>query len=60
MISHEIKKKIERLFAEKKYQELIDVADKFIKPSERPPGLACMIGTCKVLKKKQLKTALMH
>ena len=59
MISHEIKKKIERLFAEKKYQELIDVADKFIKPSERPPGLACMIGTCKVLKKKKTKEDLL-
>lgn len=59
MISDEIKRKIEELFSKKKYQELIDVADKFIKPEERPPGLACMIGTCKFLKESRTKEDLL-
>ena len=59
MISDEIKRKIEELFSKKKYQELIDVADKFIKPKERPPGLACMIGTCKFLKENRTKEDLL-
>ena len=59
MISNEIKKKIEIFFSEKKYQELIDFADKHIKSNERPPGLACMIGTCKFLKKNKTKEDLL-
>ena len=55
MISDEIKKKIEKLFSEKKYEELISVADQHIKKEERPPGLACIIGTCYFLKKKKIK-----
>ena len=55
MISDEIKKKIEKLFSEKKYEELISVADQYIKKEERPPGLACIIGTCYFLKKKKIK-----
>ena len=55
MISSEIKKKIENLFSEKKYQEVINVSDAFISKSDRPPGLACLIGTCKFLKKEKNK-----
>ena len=55
MISDEIKKKIEKLFSEKKYEKLISVADQHIKKEERPPGLACIIGTCYFLKKKKIK-----
>ncbi len=58
MISVEIKKKIEKLFSSKKYEELIGVADQFIKEDDRPPGLACMIGTCYFLKKKKTKNDL--
>lgn len=55
MISIVIKQKIEKLFSEKKYQELIDINDKFITKKDRPPGLACLIGTCKFLKKEKNK-----
>ena len=55
MISVNIKQKIEKLFSEKKYQELIDINDKFISKKDRPPGLACLVGTCKFLIKKKIK-----
>ncbi len=55
MISDELKRKIEKLFAEKKYEEFINVTEKFIKPEERPPGLSSMIGTCYFLKKEKFK-----
>ena len=62
MISSYIKQKIESSFAKKEYQEVIDISDKFIEKKERPPGLACLIGTCKFLKKEKnledLKSAL--
>ena len=52
MISNAIKEQIEKLFSEKKYQEVIEISDKFINQNERPPGLASVLGTCKFLKKK--------
>ena len=55
MISDELKKHIEQLFQKKEYDELIKVTDKFIKLNERPPGLASLIGTCKILKKNRSK-----
>ena len=55
MINNEVKNQIEKLFAENKYDELIDVATKFIKPDERPAGLACLMGTSKYLKKNKKK-----
>ena len=58
MISSDVKQKIERLFSEKKYEELIAIASHNIKPEERPPGLACMIGTCYFLKNKRSKNDL--
>ena len=61
MINNEVKNQIEKLFAENKYDELIDVATKFIKPDERPPGLACWLGTSHYLRKnKKKKTLLRH
>lgn len=59
MISSDVKQKIERLFSEKKYEELIAIASHNIKPEERPPGLACMIGTCYFLKNKRSKNDLL-
>ena len=50
MISSAIKQQIEKLFSEKKYQEVIEISDKFITAQERPPGLASLLGTCKFLK----------
>ena len=62
MISSYIKQKIESSFAKKEYQEVIDISDKFIQKKDRPPGLACLIGTCKFLKEEKnledLKSAL--
>jgi len=55
MISDELKSHIEQLFHKKKYEELIKVTDKFIKYNERPPGLASLIGTCKIQKKNRTK-----
>jgi len=51
MISDKLKKHIEHLFKKKEYDELIKVTDKYIKLNERPPGLASLIGTYKILKK---------
>ena len=53
MISDEIKLKIESLFAKKKYEEVINITEKFIKKEERPAGLASLIGSCYFLKKKK-------
>ena len=50
MISSAIKQQIEKLFSEKKYQEVIEISDKFISENERPPGLSSILGTCKFLK----------
>ncbi len=55
MISDEIKLKIESLFAKKKYEEVINITEKFIKKEERPAGLASLIGSCYSLKKNKLK-----
>ena len=53
MINDELKLKIERLFSEKKYEELIAITDKYIEYKERSPGLACLIATCIILKKQK-------
>ena len=55
MISTHIKQRIEKSFAEKKYEEVIEISEKFIDEKERPPGLACLVGTCKFLKKEKNK-----
>ena len=44
MVKDEIKRKIEKLFSEKKYREVIEVSDKFIAKQDRPSGLACLLG----------------
>ncbi len=53
MISAAIKQQIEKLFSEKKYQEVIDISNEFINEKERPPGLSSMLGTCEFLKKNR-------
>ena len=50
MISNFLKKDIEKKFAEKKYDQVIEISDKFISSKERPPGLSNLLGTCKILK----------
>ncbi|MDC1014666.1 hypothetical protein OAQ64_02995 [Candidatus Pelagibacter sp.] len=55
MLNDQLKRKIEKFFSEKKYEELIVLTDKYIQYNERPPGLASLIGTCKILKKSRSK-----
>ena len=50
--------KIEKLFSEKKYEELISFVEKKVKENHRPPGLASLIGTCYFLKKKRVNSDL--
>ena len=51
MISESIKKKIETLFLEKKYEEVIKISEESIHIKERPPSLSNLIGICKIFKK---------
>lgn len=55
MIDELIKKKIENLFSEKKYEELIKFSELSVEPSKRPPALSNLIGICKIFKKSRSK-----
>jgi protein O-GlcNAc transferase len=55
MISEEIKDKIKSLYIQKKYEEVIEVSEKFTLPQERPSGLINLIGTSYYLKKNPIK-----
>ena len=55
MVKDEIKRKIEKLFSEKKYREVIEVSENFIAKQDRPSGLACLLGTCKFLLQEKKK-----
>ena len=56
MLNDQLKRKIEKFFSEKKYEELIALTDKYIQYNERSPGLACLIATCIILKKQKTDT----
>ena len=53
MISIHILKKIEQLSREKKFEELIKIADEFVDEKIRTPGLINIIGTSILLKKNR-------
>ena len=55
MISEEIKNKIKDLYIQKKYEEVIEVAEKFTFPEERSSGLINLVGTSYYLKKNPTK-----
>lgn len=55
MISEEIKDKIKNLYLHKKYEELIEVSEKYTLPEERPSGLINLIGISYYLKKNPTK-----
>ena len=55
MISEEIKDKIKDLYIQKKYDEVIEVTEKFTLPEERPSGLINLVGTSYYLKKNPTK-----
>ena len=50
MISENIKQKIKNLFDQKKYSEVIYIAEKYTNLKERPPGLINIIGISKFYK----------
>ena len=51
MLSEEIKNKIKALYIQKKYEEAIEVTEKFTLPEERPSGLINLVGTSYYLKR---------
>ena len=51
MVDEEIKDKIKNLYTQKKYEELIEVSEKYTLPEERPSGLINLIGLSYFLKK---------
>ncbi len=53
MLTDEIKNKIKILFSEKKYEQVIDISEKFTLPEERPAGLINIIGISYFLKKNR-------
>ena len=55
MISEEIKNKIKDLYIQKKYDEVIEVTEKFTLPEERPSGLLNLVGTSYYLKRNPTK-----
>jgi len=55
MISEEVKDKIKNLYTQKKYEEVIEISEKFTLPDERPSGLINLIGTSYYLKKTPTK-----
>ncbi len=55
MISEEVKDKIKNLYTQKKYEEVIEISEKFTLPEERPSGLINLIGTSYYLKKTPTK-----
>jgi protein O-GlcNAc transferase len=55
MIDEFTKRKIENLFSEKKYEELIKFSELSIEPSKRPSSLSNLIGVCKIFKKDRSK-----
>ena len=55
MISEEIKDKIKNLYIQKKYEQVIEVSEKYTLPDERPSGLINLIGISYYLKKNPSK-----
>ena len=55
MISEEIKDRIKDLYIQKKYEEAIEVTEKFTLPEERTSGLINLVGTSYYLKKNPTK-----
>ena len=58
MVTDEIKNKIKILFSEKKYENVIELTEKFTLLKERPAGLLNILGISYFLKKKGMKRTL--
>jgi len=55
MVSEEIKDRVKNLYIQKKYEEVIEVSEKYTLPEERPSGLINLIGISYYLKKNPTK-----
>ena len=53
MLSEILKKEIETLFTEKKYDEVIKISEEKLNQKEMPASLSNLIGVCKILKKER-------
>ena len=53
MLTEEIKNKIKILFSEKKYEQVIELSEKFSSPEDRPAGLINIIGISYFLKENR-------
>jgi protein O-GlcNAc transferase len=53
MLSEILKKEIETLFIEKKYDEVIKISEEKLNQKEMPASLSNLIGVCKILKKER-------
>ena len=53
MFSEALKKELETLFIEKKYEEVIKISEKKLNQNEIPASLSNLIGVCKILKKER-------
>ena len=60
MISNDIKLQIEKLFSQKRYEEVIKIVDQSFETKDIPPGLFSLLGTCKILKKNWLRGEINH
>ena len=48
-----VEKKINKLFLEKKFEDLIEISEKFTVVNKRPASMANIIGISKILKKNR-------
>jgi predicted O-linked N-acetylglucosamine transferase (SPINDLY family) len=53
MFTETLRKELETLFIEKKYEEVIKISKKKLNQNEIPASLSNLIGVCKILKKKR-------
>ena len=53
MFTETLKKELETLFIEKKYEEVIKISEKKLNQNEIPASLSNLIGVCKILKKER-------
>ena len=53
MFTEALRKELETLFTEKKYEEVIKISEEKINQNEIPASLSNLIGVCKILKKER-------
>ena len=53
MFTETLRKELETLFIEKKYEEVIKISEEKLNQNEIPASLSNLIGVCKILKKKR-------